>query len=108
MYTKTGQHFVQVLLLSALPTRPHQLCNQVQAPPPQVQPSPISLLQIFCTSFHVFSNIFTFSNIEATYFTSEIKTVFGFIFHFGTDQWQHFEAWYQNYQNHDNSHYHPA
>ena len=43
-------------------------------------------------TFHFF---FTFlsSNIEATFFTSEIKTVFGFLLHFGADQWQHFETW---------------
>ena len=42
-------------------------------------------------TFHFYSLFF--SNIEATFFTSEIKTVFGFLLHFGADQWQHFETW---------------
>merc|ERR550532_805013 len=45
------------------------------------------------TNFATKFKLLLLSNIEATFFTSEIKTVFGFIFHFGTDQWQHFEAW---------------
>jgi len=45
------------------------------------------------TNFTTKFKLLLLSNIEATYFTSEIKTVFGFILHFGTDQWQHFETW---------------
>ena len=70
-----------------------------QTPTSQLSSSCSSSGFYFCYRwcFHnfYFSFLFTwlFSNIEATFFTSEIKTVFGFLLHFGADQWQHFETW---------------